>query len=313
MHPWHHRLYVPGIMPRHRTLRISPQPRPPHMLGGVSGSPPPKRTPREQQAADPDDDRPTLVPEFDPDAFARDSEIRQRSATALEGESAIDQARRFHRGGDHEQALFLVTRLLELEPLHPEAMSLSVECRAALERECLAAVGSESTVLTVAITADELKRFALDHVSGFLLSLTDGSLTVEAIVDASGLPRLLALRHLRNLLDRGIVSVASGYRRPTVPESARSWADREQPVDDDGITIENVIAPSNAHLDAVPVLLVPRDSLDVLGSDTPAWRVLSLVDDTRTVHEILTLTKTEVTEGIALFERLAGVGLVALL
>jgi hypothetical protein len=283
------------------------------MLGRVSGSPPPKRTPREQQAAAPDEDRATLVPEFDPDAFARDSEIRQRSATALEGECSIDQARRLHRDGDHEQALFLLTHLLELEPLHPEATSLSLECRAALERECLAAVGSESTVLTVAITADELKRFALDHVSGFLLSLTDGSLTVEAILDASGLPRLLALRHLRNLLDRGILSVASGYRRPPVPVRAQSWADREHPVDDDGITIASVIAPSSAHLDAVPVLLVPRENLDVLGSDTPAWRVLSLVDDTRTVQEILTITQTDVTDGIALFQRLAAVGLVALL
>jgi hypothetical protein len=251
------------------------------MLARVSGSPPPKRTPREQQAAV--HDRPTLVPKFDPDAFARDSEVRQRSATALEGELPI-----------------------------AEATSLSFERRAALERECLAALGSESTVLTVALTTDELKRFALDHVSGFLLSLTDGSLTVEAILDACGLPRLLALRHLRNLLDRGIVSVASGHRRPPVPVRALSWADRERPVDDDGITIESVVAPSSAHLDAVPVLLVPRAGLDVLGTDTPAWRLLSLVDDARTVHEILTLTKTDVADGIALFERLAAEGILAL-
>jgi hypothetical protein len=278
----------------------------------VSGSLPPKRTPREQLAAAPDD-RPTLVPEFDPGAFARDSETRQRSATAWEGESALDQARRFHRDGDYEQALFLSTRLLEISPLHAAATSLSLECRAALERECLAAIGSESTLLTVAIATDELKRFALDHVSGFLLSLTDGSLTVEAILDASGLPRLLALRHLRNMLERGIVSVASDNRRPPVRVSPRSWADRKLPADDEGITIESVIAPSRAHLDAVAVLLVPRDGLDVLGSDTPAWRILSLVDDERTVHEILTLTKTDVADGIPLFARLAAEGIVALL
>jgi hypothetical protein len=190
--------------------------------------------------------------------------------------------------------------------VHPEAASLSLACRAALERECLAAVGSELTVLTVAITTDELKRFALDPVSGFLLSLTDGSLTVEAILDASGLPRLLALRHLRNLLDRGILSVASGYRRPPTPLGVRPWADGE-------ITIESMAAPSNARLDAVPVLLVPREGLDVLGSETLAWRLLSLVDDARTVHEILGLTKTDAADGVALFERLAAQGLVALL
>jgi hypothetical protein len=41
----------------------------------------------------------------------------------------------------------------------------------------------------------------------------DGATNVESILDISGLPRLLALRHLRSLLDRGIIVVASG-RRP---------------------------------------------------------------------------------------------------
>jgi hypothetical protein len=65
------------------------------------------------------------------------------------------------------------------------------------------------------VTIDELKAFALDQVSGFLLSLADGSLTVEAILDASGLPRLLALRHLRGLVDRGLLAPrrATGGRR----------------------------------------------------------------------------------------------------
>ena len=260
-----------------------------------------------------DTERPTLVPEFDLEAFARESEIRQRAVLPADGESNLERARRLHRDGQHEQALALLAPLLELAPNDPVAATLASDCRTALERECLSAVGSESTVLVVAVSAEELKRFALDHVSGFLLSLTDGSLTVEAILDASGLPRLLALRHLRTLLDRGIVSVASGYRRPPVPASARSWADREQSIDDEGITIESAVAPSSAHLDAVPVLLVPRESLNVLGPDTPAWRLLALVDDARTVHAILTLTKTDVTDGIALFERLAKEGIVALL
>jgi hypothetical protein len=66
-------------------------------------------------------------------------------------------------------------------------------------------VGSESAVLVVAVSLEELKRIALDHVSGFLLSLMDGATNVEAILDISGLPRLLALRHLRSLLERGVI------------------------------------------------------------------------------------------------------------
>ena len=86
------------------------------------------------------------------------------------------------------------------------------ECRQALERDCLSAIGSESSVLVVAVSPEELKRFTLDNVSGFLLSVMDGATDVETILDISGLPRLLALRHIRGLLDRGIVVVASRSR-----------------------------------------------------------------------------------------------------
>lgn len=176
----------------------------------MSTSGPPRTTPPERSAAVvSDDDRPTVTPEFDVEAFARDSEIRQRAAMAIaEDEPTIDQARRLHADHQHEQALFVLNRVLEIAPLHPDAKRLSVECRAALEEECLNAIGSEATILVLAVTSDQLKGFALDHVSGFLLSLADGTLAVEAILDVSGLPRLLALRHLRSLVDLGLLSVA---------------------------------------------------------------------------------------------------------
>ena len=115
--------------------------------------------------------------------------------------------------GEHEPALFLLARLLELAPLHPEGSRLASDCRQALEKECLAAIGSESAILVTAVSPEELKRFTLDNVSGFLLSAMDGATDVETILDISGLPRLLALRHMRGLLERGIVVVESG-RRP---------------------------------------------------------------------------------------------------
>jgi hypothetical protein len=179
----------------------------------VPSPPNSKTTPPDRPAAADGDERSTIVPQFDPEAFARDSETKQRAAVAEGGEPTIDQARRHHLAGEHEEALFLLTRLLELAPLHPEATKLSSECREALERECLSAVGSESAILVAAVSTEELKGFALDNVSGFLLSVVDGATNVETILDISGLPRLLALRHLRSLLERGIILVASG-RRP---------------------------------------------------------------------------------------------------
>jgi hypothetical protein len=163
----------------------------------------------------PDEDsgeRSTIVPEFDPEDFARDSEIKRRAAVTEGGEPTINQARRHHVAGEHEEALFLLTRLLDLAPLHPEGSRLASDCRRALERECLAAIGSESAILIAAVSPEELRRFTLDNVSGFLLSAMDGATDVETILDISGLPRLLALRHIRSLLERGIVVVASGRR-----------------------------------------------------------------------------------------------------
>ncbi len=166
-------------------------------------------------AEDPDVDtgeRPTLVPDFDPEAFARDSEMRARIGPLPDGEATIDQAARLHEEGNHEGALFLLSRLLELSPFHPAASKLAGECRKALELQCIAAIGSLGAILVVKTSPEELKGFELDNVSGFLLSRIDGSTDVETLLDLGGVPRLLALRHLRDLVERGIVGVASAVR-----------------------------------------------------------------------------------------------------
>lgn len=150
------------------------------------------------------DEHPTLVPSFDPAAFARDSETKQRSV--VPDASTIDDARRLHDRGEHEEALFLLTDLLRLVPSHPEATLLMADCRAALERDCWNEIGASSAILLAAVSADELKGFALDNVSAFLISLLDGNTDVETVLDLCGLPRLLALRHLRGLVRRGIVA-----------------------------------------------------------------------------------------------------------
>ena len=78
---------------------------------------------------------------------------------------------------------------------------------AALERDCLAAIGSASAVLVVTLSRQELTGLVLDAESGFLLSLMDGATNVETLLDLCGLPRLLALRTLRRLVVRGVAKV----------------------------------------------------------------------------------------------------------
>jgi hypothetical protein len=157
--------------------------------------------------------RATVIPDFDTDAFARDSEVRLRAVPESGGEPTIDRARRLHKSAEYEEALVLLKHLLDLAPFHPAGSALAAECRVALERECLNAIGSASTVLVPAVTAEELKRFSLDNVSAFLFSQLDGATEVETVLDVSGLPRVLALRHLRALVQRGIV-VGASARRP---------------------------------------------------------------------------------------------------
>ncbi len=152
-------------------------------------------------------ERPTVPAPFDPAAFARRSELKLKAAVEAPQPTTIGEARRLFEDGRPEEALFMLARLLELAPLHAEANALSKACSEALEHECLMAIGSGSAVLTVALSPGELKRFGLDNVSGFLLSLIDGRTDVETLVDLSGLSRLLALRHLRALVVRGIIEV----------------------------------------------------------------------------------------------------------
>jgi hypothetical protein len=173
-------------------------------------SSPSKTPPGHPALQEPENDqRPTIVPDFDPEKFARDSEIKQRAANAVQPEPTVTRARQLHAKGEYEEALVLLTHLLDLAPLHAEARNLSIECRDALERDCLLSVGSDSAILVAAVSTEELKTLALDNVSGFLLSLMDGATNVETLLDISGLPRLFALRRLRDLMERGIVAVAS--------------------------------------------------------------------------------------------------------
>ncbi len=168
---------------------------------------PPAPSPHLPEEASPDSDRPTVPPSFDLDEFARDSEVRLRSVQPATGETTTDEARRLLEQGEPEMALFLLARLLQLAPMNADASALSQKCSVALEQQCWSVIGPHSTILVVAVSPGELKGFALDNVSGFLLALIDGRTNVETLLDLCGLPRLTALRHLRDLVTRGIVQI----------------------------------------------------------------------------------------------------------
>ncbi len=86
---------------------------------------------------------------------------------------------------------------------------VALECRSksstALEGIYAARLGSMSHVPIVVMTSAEIDRLEIDHRAGFLLSLIDGASSLEAILDVCGMPRLDALRILRELVQRGAI------------------------------------------------------------------------------------------------------------
>jgi hypothetical protein len=66
----------------------------------------------------------------------------------------------------------------------------------------------EDAVPMLAIPFAELRTMPLDHRAGFLLSLVDGTSTVETILDVCGMPREEALAMIEDFAQRGILALS---------------------------------------------------------------------------------------------------------
>ena len=63
----------------------------------------------------------------------------------------------------------------------------------------------------------QLRWLSIDHRAGFVLSLIDGSSTLEMILDVCGMPRLDAMRILHELVQQKVVAL----KRLTVDAAQR--------------------------------------------------------------------------------------------
>ncbi len=122
--------------------------------------------------------RPTLPPSFDVAAYARDSERKSRASLPSVSD-AVDvtpsEVRRVSR------------------PHTGTVVSTEAWARTVLGTP------------VVIMSPDSLKRLPLDHRAGFVLSLIDGSVDLETLVDLSGMDRNEVLALVRHLCDSGIV------------------------------------------------------------------------------------------------------------
>jgi hypothetical protein len=135
----------------------------------------------------PTDQRPTLSPPFDPEAFARESESKLRAGVrSRDVPFDPDGEPPTRRGPDPNSGTASEVRRVVRTP------------QAALSRTAV-------PLLTVSFA--ELRTMPLDHRAGFLISLIDGNSTVEMILDVSGMPEVEAMAILVSFAQTGIIAL----------------------------------------------------------------------------------------------------------
>jgi hypothetical protein len=110
--------------------------------------------------------------------------------------------------GDFTGALVVAEGLLEVNAADLDAQRYAQSCRDVLTQMYAARLGALTQRVRVAVPGDQIRWLSLDHRAGFVLSLIDGSSTVEELLDISGMNRLDALRILYTLFDQRVISLS---------------------------------------------------------------------------------------------------------
>ena len=135
-------------------------------------------------------ERTTLPPSFDVARYAKESDERIRSAPRGEDAraSTLDPAIVFPSTSPQSETR-IVTRPKVGAAITDEAWARKV-----------------SGSLTIVLASESLCRLPLDQRAGFLLSLMDGTMDLETIVEISTMPRDEVLRIVRDLFESGVVA-----------------------------------------------------------------------------------------------------------
>ncbi len=110
--------------------------------------------------------------------------------------------------GDFTGALVVAEAMLEADAGDIDAQRYAQSCREVLTQMYSARLGALSQRVSVGVPSDQIRWLSLDHRAGFVLSLIDGSSTVEELLDISGMNRLDALRILYTLFDQRVITLS---------------------------------------------------------------------------------------------------------
>jgi hypothetical protein len=137
-----------------------------------------------------------------------ESDKKRPPSSHGENNSAADMQDRY-AVGDFTGALVIAESLLDQDPENEDAKRYAQSCREVLTQMYAARIGSMDQVATVAVPPDQITWLSLDHRAGFLLSLIDGTLSIEEILDVSGMSRLDALRIMYTLIQQNVIVLRS--------------------------------------------------------------------------------------------------------
>jgi hypothetical protein len=134
--------------------------------------------------------------------------VLMRSAPATGRDVELTEMQDRYAMGDFTGALIVAESLLETNADDIDAQRYAQHCRDVLTQMYTARLGALTQRVRVAVPGDQIRWLSLDHRAGFVLSLVDGSATVEELLDISGMNRLDALRILYTLYDQRVIALS---------------------------------------------------------------------------------------------------------
>ena len=143
-----------------------------------------------------------ILDEVDAEAPAnepRDEQLRRRIGALL------DRAVLWNETGDTERAVAAVDLALSEDPNSALGQKLITRNRDTIMQVFQGYLGDLDRQPQLAKPLHELQNAPISPRAAFLLSRIDGTLTIDELLDVSGMPRLEAYRHLCQLYLRGIL------------------------------------------------------------------------------------------------------------
>ena len=134
-------------------------------------------------------------------------EIEPLEVVGEDGADLLADALELFRRGEAQESLEMLETLARENPRRMEIQGYLELVRGHLFEYYRERVPDASTVLKVAITPEEMMRFNLPANAGFVLSMVDGSTSVNEILALSGMDPFEAVRVVNKLLEVGIVEV----------------------------------------------------------------------------------------------------------